>query len=84
MSASVSLAVCGLHLRGQPLNGQLMSLGASFLKACRSSPHYKFFAITDPTTGKCKPGKAFLRLNAAFHMTIEYKGMDVLSVHTEV
>ena len=56
MSAALNLAVCGLHLRGQPLNQQLTSLGASFVRACRSSPDYKFFAITDPGSGKTKPG----------------------------
>ena len=56
MSAALNLAVCGLHLRGQPLNQQLTSLGASFVRACQSSPDYKLFAITDPGSGKTKPG----------------------------
>ena len=53
---SLTLAVCGLHLRGQPLNQQLTSLGAQYLRACKSSPSYKFFAITDQASGKTKPG----------------------------
>lgn len=56
MSAALNLAVCGLHLRGQPLHQQLTSLGASFVRACRSSPDYKLFAITDENSGKTKPG----------------------------
>lgn len=39
------LAVCGLHLRGQPLNHQLTDLGASFVRTSRSSPHYRLFAL---------------------------------------
>ena len=54
---SLTLAVCGLHLRGQPLHPQLTSLGAHFLRACKSSSCYKFFAITDETSGKTKPGE---------------------------
>jgi hypothetical protein len=35
------LAVCGLHLRGQPLNSQLTNLSSTFVKACYSAPTYK-------------------------------------------
>ncbi|KAG7674755.1 hypothetical protein Ndes2526B_g05016 [Nannochloris sp. 'desiccata'] len=53
--AHLRLAVCGLHLRGQPLNWQLTDLSASFVKACQSAPAYKLFAFTD-ANGKTKPG----------------------------
>jgi hypothetical protein len=36
------LAVCGLHLSGQPLNWQLTDLSATFVKACNSAPAYKY------------------------------------------
>jgi allophanate hydrolase len=39
--AQLRLAVCGLHLRGQPLNWQLTDLSATFVRACRSAPAYK-------------------------------------------
>ena len=50
------LAVCGLHMRGQKLEHQLTDLGAAFVKACRSSPVYELYAITDPANHTCKPG----------------------------
>ena len=40
-----NLAVCGLHLRGQVLNHQLTDLGATFVRAIRSSSHYKLYAL---------------------------------------
>ena len=36
-----SLAVCGLHLRGQPLNSQLTNLQSTFVSSCQSAPEYK-------------------------------------------
>ncbi len=50
------LAVCGLHMRGQKLEHQLIDVGAAFVKACRSSPVYELYAITDPANNTCKPG----------------------------
>ena len=51
----MQLAVCGLHLRGQPLNHQVVELGGEFVRACRSSAHYRMYAIKD-SLGKTKPG----------------------------
>ncbi len=56
MAQTMSLAVCGLHLRGQPLNGQLTSLGATFCRECWSAPCYRLFALTDAARGTAKPG----------------------------
>lgn len=55
MSQMLRLAVCGLHLRGFPLNAQLTSLDAQFVKECRSAPVYRVYAFTD-SAGKTKPG----------------------------
>jgi allophanate hydrolase len=49
------LAVCGLHLKGFPLNAQLTSLNAEFIKSCRSASVYKVYAFRDEA-GKVKPG----------------------------
>ncbi|KAL4418867.1 hypothetical protein ABPG77_002623 [Micractinium sp. CCAP 211/92] len=49
------LAVCGLHLRNQPLNHQLTSLSSTFVRECRSAPEYRLYAFTD-ASGKTKPG----------------------------
>jgi allophanate hydrolase len=51
---SVNLAVCGAHLKGLPLHDQLESLGAKFVRACRTSPSYRFYAL--PGTVPAKPG----------------------------
>ena len=50
--ALITLAVCGAHLRGQPLHGQLTALGAHFLAATTTSAHYQFFALANTTPPK--------------------------------
>ena len=52
----MQLAVCGLHMRGLPLEHQLISLGATFRRACKSSPIYRLYAITDVNSKIRKPG----------------------------
>lgn len=47
-----TLAVCGAHLRGQPLHHELQALGAVFLEATTSAPHYKMYAFSDGTLQK--------------------------------
>ncbi len=41
----VALAVCGAHMQGLPLNGQLRERGAYLLECTRTSPHYRLFAL---------------------------------------
>jgi allophanate hydrolase len=49
----VLLVVVGAHLRGQPLEHQLLERGGRFLTATRTAPCYRLFALpTDPP----KPG----------------------------
>jgi len=43
--ARVRLAVCGAHLSGLPLNHELTERGARLLRACRSAPRYRLFAL---------------------------------------
>ncbi|HTR42523.1 MAG TPA: allophanate hydrolase [Pseudomonadales bacterium] len=50
----VLLAVVGAHLRGQPLNHQLTSRRARFVRQTRTSPHYRLYAL--PNTQPPKPG----------------------------
>ncbi|MFA6288844.1 MAG: allophanate hydrolase [Opitutaceae bacterium] len=52
----ITLAVCGAHLRGQPLHGQLTSLGAQFLAATTTAPRYQLYALANTTPPK--PGLA--------------------------
>ncbi|MXN17923.1 allophanate hydrolase [Pseudooceanicola sp. GBMRC 2024] len=37
--------VCGAHMSGMALNGQLLGLGARFLRACRTAPQYQMYAL---------------------------------------
>jgi allophanate hydrolase len=53
-SNTLRLAVVGAHLAGQPLNHQLVDRGASLVRATRTAPDYKLFAL--PGTRPPKPG----------------------------
>jgi allophanate hydrolase len=48
----VDVSVVGAHLRGQPLNHQLTSLGARLLKTCRTAVSYRLFALANTTPPK--------------------------------
>jgi allophanate hydrolase len=50
----IALAVVGAHLTGQPLNWQLTERGARRLKACRTAPGYRLYALDG--TMPPKPG----------------------------
>lgn len=50
----ISLAVVGAHLRGEPLNGQLLDLGARFERTTRTRGHYRLYAF--PESSPPKPG----------------------------
>lgn len=52
-SGAIELAVCGAHLRGQPLHGQLLECGALFLEQTETASYYELYAL--PTTPP-KPG----------------------------
>jgi allophanate hydrolase len=41
----VALAVCGAHMSGLPLNGQLRERGAYLLQKTRSAPRYRLYAL---------------------------------------
>jgi allophanate hydrolase len=50
---TTTIVVVGAHLRGQPLNHQLVDRGAQFVRAVRTAPVYRLHAL--PTTPP-KPG----------------------------
>lgn len=50
----IQLAVVGAHLRGQPLNYQLLELGAEFAGQTLTAPTYRLFALAN--TSPPKPG----------------------------
>jgi allophanate hydrolase len=41
----ILVAVCGAHMEGLPLNHQLASRGATFVKRTRTIPSYRFYAL---------------------------------------
>ncbi len=41
------LAVVGAHLSGQPLNHELVALGARLRRATRTAPDYRLYALPD-------------------------------------
>jgi allophanate hydrolase len=52
----IPIAVLGAHLAGEPLNHQLTGAGGRFLRAARTAPSYRFYAL--PNTQPPKPGLA--------------------------
>ncbi len=48
------LAVVGAHLSGMPLNHQLTEKSATLVRACKTAPVYRLFAL--PGTKPPKPG----------------------------
>jgi len=50
----VSVAVVGAHLSGQPLNHELTGRRAQLIRACRTAPHYRLYALDG--TMPPKPG----------------------------
>ncbi len=50
----IGIAVVGAHLSGEPLNHQLTDLGGRFVRAARTTPAYRLYAL--PNTTPPKPG----------------------------
>jgi allophanate hydrolase len=48
------LAVVGAHLAGEPLNHQLTGAGGVLVRACRTAPRYRLYALAN--TAPPKPG----------------------------
>lgn len=54
-SGQVLLAVCGAHLAGQPLNGELVSRGAHLVSESATAPCYRLYALAQQG-GTARPG----------------------------
>ena len=57
---SVRVAVCGAHLSGLPLNHQLTERGARLVRACRTAPRYRLYALagfSPPRPGMLREGE---------------------------
>lgn len=48
----IKIAVVGAHLSGQPLNYQLTSLGGTLVRATKTKPYYRLYALTQETPPK--------------------------------
>ncbi len=46
-SPYLPIAVAGAHLSGQPLNGELVALGARLRREARTAPDYRLYALPD-------------------------------------
>lgn len=51
---SITIAVVGAHLSGQPLNSQLLAIGGRLERTTRTAARYRLFAL--PNTQPPKPG----------------------------
>jgi allophanate hydrolase len=60
---AIELVVVGAHLRGLPLNAELVVLGAVFVRATQTAPAYRLFEL--PGTTPKKPG--LLRVSDGGH-----------------
>ena len=65
-ASSVTVAVCGQHMRGFALYSQLEDLGAEFLGAARTAPTYRLFALpgtlVKPELLRSAPGGASIEV----------------------
>ena len=64
---TVQLAVCGAHLSGLPLNHQLTERGAKLVRACRTAPSYKLYALA----GFTPPRPGMLRESGGRQIEVE-------------
>ena len=44
-AGEIALAVCGAHMSGLPLNSELTGRGARLIRACRTAPAYRLYAL---------------------------------------
>jgi allophanate hydrolase len=54
MAGTLKLVVCGAHMRGLPLNHQLVDRGALFVETTRTAAAYRLFALAGD--GPARPG----------------------------
>ncbi|MEM1078329.1 MAG: allophanate hydrolase [Pseudomonadota bacterium] len=63
----ITLAVCGAHMSGLPLNGELASRGGRFLEATTTSPDYKLYELAGGPPAR--PG--LLRVSGGAEIDVE-------------
>jgi allophanate hydrolase len=65
---SIQVAVCGAHMSGLPLNGQLVERGARLARKCRTAPGYQLYALTEFTPPR--PGMVRAEGGAAIEVEV--------------
>lgn len=70
---TVQIAVCGLHMRGYPLESQMLEHGAVFIREARTAPKYNFVKLAGNPE---KPG--LIKINP------EERDVDGASIELEV
>ena len=73
----IEVAVVGAHLSGLPLNPQLTSLGATFVRATETAPDYRLFALPDTTPPK--PGLLRVAPGSGHAIAVEVWSLDPAS-----
>lgn len=64
----IAVAVCGAHMSGLPLNPALTDRGARFLRAAKTAPAYKLFAL--PGEPPARPGLVRMEGGAAVELEV--------------
>ena len=66
MPDTTLVAVCGLHMRGYPLEAEMRACGAEFVEEAATAPRYRFVKLptvpAKPGLIKCAEGGASIRL----------------------
>jgi allophanate hydrolase len=72
---TIHVAVVGAHLTGQPLNSQLTERGSTLIRAARTAPDYRLYALKG--TVPPKPGLKRVAPGTGFAIEIEVWAMPV-------
>ncbi|TVQ54690.1 MAG: allophanate hydrolase [Rhodobacteraceae bacterium] len=69
------LVVCGAHMRGLPLSGELAALGARFVREATTTPEYRLFAL--PGEGVARPGLVRVAAGASEGAAVAVEVWDI-------
>jgi allophanate hydrolase len=70
----IAIAVVGAHLSGLPLNGELVDLGATFLKETKTTADYRLYELAG--SRPAKPGLLRVADGAGNPMAVEVWTLD--------
>ncbi len=65
----MEIAVVGAHMRGLPLNGELLALGGRFLREAHTGPCYRLYAL--PGGPPARPGLLRVAAEAGGRIALE-------------